>query len=291
MPEPDAQAIGPAVTVVADDDSEIVAYDFGGQGPPLLLVHATGFHAHTLSQLAGALRLRFHLHAVDLRAHGLSRAAADWQGDWGAFGADLLAVVDRLGLDQPYGFGHSCGGASLLLAEESRPSTFRQLYCYEPVVPAVDEPLPPDIENPMSAGALRRREAFPSKADAEANYAAKAPLSELAPAVLHDYVEYGFETLEDGSVRLRCRRGDEARIYAYGQAHTAYRDLDRVRCPVTLAYGEEAGHFDEALYSDLATRLARSEVVGFAGLGHFGPLEDPERIARAVIQAADSPPA
>ena len=47
------------------DGVEVAAYDLGGKGPPLLLAHATGFHAHVFVPLAGRLAGRFHCFAFD----------------------------------------------------------------------------------------------------------------------------------------------------------------------------------------------------------------------------------
>ena len=272
------------------DGSRIAVYDFGGSGPPMLLVHATGFHAHVHRLLAEALAGRWRCIALDLRAHGRSVAAPTWEGSWSALAGDLLAVVDGLGLGGAHAFGHSCGGASLLLAEEARPGTFAHLYLLEPVVMPFEDPPPAQFDHPLVLGALRRREVFASKAEAESNYASKPPLATVTPAVLHDYVEHGFETLEDGSVRLRCRGSDEARVYAYAVSHTAYRDLARVRCPVTLAYGEMSGDFGADILVQLAGRLARASIESLPGLTHFAPLEDPGAVAASVIRAADTPP-
>src|SRR5579872_6944966 len=103
------------------DGVGIACYDLGGSGPVLLLAHATGFCAAVLAPLAARLADRFHCIAFDERAHGLSDRPADEDFGWYGFAADVLAVVDHLGLEQPLGFGHSCGGAALLLAEETRP--------------------------------------------------------------------------------------------------------------------------------------------------------------------------
>ena len=78
------------------------------------------------------------------------------------FADDVLAVVDALGLDGCVAAGHSKGGASLLLAEERRPGTFAALWCFEPIVFPGGGP-GPDGENPMAAGARRRRSTFPSR--------------------------------------------------------------------------------------------------------------------------------
>ena len=101
------------------------------------------------------------------------------------------------GLDRPCGFGHSCGGAALLLAEEARPGTFAGLYCFEPVIYPGDDPLAPTFEgNPLAAGALRRREAFGSRREAIANFAGKAPFDRLDPDALAAYVDNGFAPVD-----------------------------------------------------------------------------------------------
>src|ERR1019366_7532448 len=112
----------------------IATYDFGGRGPDLLLVHATGFCAEVFIPMARALGADFHCWGLDLRAHGRSDRPDDGNFDWPGFAADVLAVVDHLGLERPFGFGHSCGGAAVLLAEEARSGVFGSLYCFEPVV-------------------------------------------------------------------------------------------------------------------------------------------------------------
>src|ERR1019366_380065 len=141
-------AASPALICATPDGVELAVYDFGGTGPDLLLVHATGFCAGVLLPLATALSDRFRCHALDLRGHGRSGRPPDGDYTWSGFGTDVLTVVDRLGLEGAAAFGHSCGGASLLLAEQGRPGTFRGLYLFEPVV-LPDRPVPfPTEENP-----------------------------------------------------------------------------------------------------------------------------------------------
>ena len=62
----------PAAAVTTPDGVAVAYYDFGGNGPPLLLAHATGFCGPVLAPLAARLRARFHCVALDLRAHGAS---------------------------------------------------------------------------------------------------------------------------------------------------------------------------------------------------------------------------
>ncbi len=281
------------------DGLAVAAYDFGGGGPDLLLVHATGLCAAPFLPLARSLGSDVHCSALDLRAHGRSERPADGNLDWAGFTLDVLAAIDGLGLDRPAGIGHSCGGAALLLAEQARPGTFRSLYLFEPVVIPGDPSVFGPGENPMSSAARRRRETFPSAEDAFVTFSSKPPLDVLDPEALCLYVEHGFEPVPvdeggDGSaVRLRCRRDDEAETFARAAFNGAFTHLAEVRCPVTLAYGEETDAFGRPLMDALAAALPDATTESFPGLGHFGPLEQPGPVAAAVrrsLESADGTP-
>jgi pimeloyl-ACP methyl ester carboxylesterase len=273
----------PSGTVTTPDGVRIAYYDFGGEGPPLLLAHATGFCGPVLGPLGARLRASFRCFALDERAHGASGPPPDGDFDWHGFATDVLAVLDHLGLERPFGFGHSCGGAALLLAEEARPGAFAGLYCFEPIVYPGDEPLAPTVEgNPLAAGALRRRQEFGSRREAIANFAGKAPFDRVDRAVLDAYVDNGFAPVDGGGITLRCRREDEAQVFAHALSHDAYARLSEVRCRVTLACGAETDGFGPDLLGALATRLAAPTPLVLPGLGHFGPLEDPAAVAASV---------
>jgi pimeloyl-ACP methyl ester carboxylesterase len=272
----------PTATTV--DGVSIAVHDLGGSGPPLLMAHATGLHGRVWEPVASELAGRFHCVAFDERGHGDSGLPPGLDFDWRGFGRDVLAVIDELGLQQPFAVGHSCGGAALIMAEQARPGTFRALWCYEPVIMAVqglDERS--GMQNPMAEGARRRREVFASRREAYDTYGSKPPYDAVAAGALWAYVEHGFEDLPDGTVRLKCRRENEARVFEQGATHNAYAWLPEVRCPVGLAYGAAGlGPLGEANTEALAARLSRSRVTGVEGLTHFGPLEDPARVAEAA---------
>lgn len=267
----------------SSDGVEVATYLLGGSGPPLLMAHATGFCAAVLGSMADRLRDSVQVVAFDERGHGASSRPRSGSFDWHGFADDVLAVVDGLGLHQVLGFGHSCGGAALLLAEAARPGTFRGLYLYEPIVPPIEGPLPFDpAENPLSAGARRRRTTFASRQEALANFSQKAPFDVLAPEVLAAYVDNGFRPARDGGIALRCAREDEALIYEGGFTHDAYRHLGEIRCPVTVACGERTDSFGPDLLTPVVDRLPDAKLTVLRGLGHFGPLQDPDAVARSV---------
>lgn len=285
-----------AVRITTADGVDLAVYDFGGDGPPLLLAHATGFHAHTWAPVVAAgLRDRFHCYAFDERAHGDSTPPPNGDFSWLRFADDALAVIDALGLGGAplYAAGHSCGGALLLLAEMARPGTFQALYCFEPVVMPMERvPTPEEVDpstNPLAIGARRRREVFDSLDAALANFSAKPPMASFAPESLRAYVEHGFEPVADGGggVRLKCRGEDEARTYEAAIFHGAYLRLHEVACPVTLVCGELTNAFGVDVLRLDAARLPDARVEVLPGLSHFGPLEDPAALATSILRALD----
>lgn len=265
------------------DGVEIEVHDLGGDGPPVLLCHATGFHGLVWEPLARRLD-GFHRWSMDMRAHGDSTTPTDRPLEWYGFADDILSVVDALHLDRPFAVGHSKGAAALLLAEESRPGTFRSMWLYEPVVVPSEFAVGPSIDNPLSQGALRRRATFASRDEAFDNYASKPPFSTLHPEVLRHYVDHGFTDDPEGTVSLKCAPQDEAQVYAHGMSHEAFDSLTDVHCPVTIA----AGHGDVppgAFAPAIAAALPAGRLATFEDLAHFGPLEDPARIAAAILEA------
>jgi len=276
-------ASGP-VRIPSTEGVEVAAHDLGGDGPPLVLVHATGFCGAVLGPLARALDDRFHSWAIDVRGHGATVTPDGLDFRWTGFSDDVLAVLAGLGLEDAYGFGHSSGGAAVLDAEARRPGTFRALYCYEPIV--WPSPPPPGSRDRLVEGARRRRDLFSSRHEARANFAAKRPFSGFASAALDAYLACGFEETDgDGSVRLRCRREWEAAIYRQGLGHDGFSRLGSVTCPVVVAAGDRWEAFGPEVTAGQVAALPQARSETFPGLGHLGPMEDPPAVARSVARA------
>lgn len=277
----------PSQYVTTPDHVNIAVYDFGGDGPPLLLAHATGFHALVFRPLAELLATSFHCYAFDTRGHGDSGEPPGRDFSWAGFGRDVLAVVQGLDLHHPLAVGHSAGGAGLLTAEHEQPGTFRALYAYEPVVfPSAAPAGGASLGGPTLAdSARRRREVFASREEARANFAQKAPLSSFAPEALDAYVEHGFADLPDGTVRLKCRAENEALVYDNGPLNGVWDRLPGVRCPVTIAFGARSVNLGRTLMEQVAQQLPAARTEELAGLEHLGPMEDPVAVADSVRRA------
>jgi pimeloyl-ACP methyl ester carboxylesterase len=273
------------VSVPSTDGVELAIHDLGGHGPVLLVAHATGFHGIAYQPLATELASRFHTVAFDFRAHGDSPRPARRELDWLGMSEDVLAVVDTLDDGPLYAFGHSMGGCALVLAELTRPGTFQSMYLFEPVlIPTRVYPTTLD-SNPMAAAASRRHPVFGSRVAAYENYASKPPLNELREDALRAYVEHGFRERDDGTVELKCSPADEAETFMFGASTGAFERLGDVRCPVTIARGVAESFGPAAFCEAQVEALPAGRFVGFDDLGHFGPLQDPPRIASSIVES------
>ncbi len=270
--------------VQTPDGIEINYFDLGGSGQPLLMVHATGFHGHMWVPVADRLQDEFHCWALDLRGHGDSGAPSDLDFSWAGFAHDIRAVVEALGLEQPRAVGHSLGGATLLMVEQLAPGTFSSIYAYEPAI-FVPSAVPGDDGSEAIDLALRRRPRFPSREAALANYAGKPPMNSFDEEALAMYVEYGLAEEEDGSVSLKCRPEYEAGAFRGFSGTSIYARLPEIRCPVVVACGSEFGSPAAERNERFASRLPQGHGVELAGLDHFGPQQNPARLADSVRAA------
>ncbi len=270
--------------VPSNDGVPVAVHELGGDGPPLLVTHGTGFCSGVLGPLAAELGSRFGCLGLDLRGHGASPVSPGADYHWHALAGDVVAVVEQLGLAPVYAVGHSSGAAALLLAASEEPDHFGALWCFEPIVWPDPDALAARAER-LAERASRRRAVFASRQEAAANFTAKPPFSAFDPRVVAAYLDCALADLPDGGVGLRCPPEVEAEMYRMGVTHDGFTRLPRVTCPVTVARGERSDAVGPEVLADQVAALPDGRGVELAGLSHFGPLEDPARAAAAVLDA------
>lgn len=116
--------------LVMRDGVRLACRDWGGSGPPLLLLHGLAGHAGEWDPLAQRLTPRYRVIAVDQRGHG---AAERRPGDTrrAAYVTDAIAVVEQLALHKPVLVGQSLGGHTAMLVAAARPEIARALVLIE----------------------------------------------------------------------------------------------------------------------------------------------------------------
>jgi len=273
--------------IATSDGAELAVHDFGAGGPVALITHGTGLCAAMAAPLVSGLAGEFHALALDTRAHGLSPSPPNGDVGRARLATDVLEAVAALGAPgETIGIGHSSGAHSLLAAESRRPGTFRMLLCYEPMVAANREAASADTQKLLDAAlqrTLRRRAHFASRAEARAHFAGRGTFANLDEEALAGFIAEGLEDDPEGGVRLACSPQDEAAIYASGVDYDE-ADLAVIPCPVRFAYGARNAEHGGASVRQLASRIRDASVTELAGIGHFGPFEDPALFAAWIVE-------
>ena len=118
----------------------VLCWSENADRPPVILVAGTGFPALTWRVIAERLATEYVVYALDRRGHGLSdklepmSTGSGLGYDFADFAADLIGVMDALGLRGAYGIGHSAGGTDVLLAAGQRPDLFSRVMAMEPTI-------------------------------------------------------------------------------------------------------------------------------------------------------------
>jgi pimeloyl-ACP methyl ester carboxylesterase len=279
-------ACNDARLITSVDGVTIALHDFGGTGSPVLLSHATGFHAHCWEPVAHALNSHHHVVGLDHRGYGDAETVDPATMTWNQYGLDALAAARDLYAEhnEPIiGIGHSMGGASLLMAAHSEPHLFKALFVFEPIVfPPPDPNAGERPSSPLPAGARKRRSRFPSFEAAIENYAAKPPMAAFNAVAREAYVRHGFKPTPDGDIELKCLPEHEARTYETTGVSGAWDSLPSITTPVWVLSGAIAPFQPSAIAITVAERIPGSTYVRWDEVGHFGPLEKPELISQYV---------
>jgi pimeloyl-ACP methyl ester carboxylesterase len=258
----------------------VALHDLGGDGPAVLICHATGFCGRAYEPLAGWLAKDFHVWAIDFAGHGDSDLPKNNDFAWLGMIDQLIAVKEAIGTVACV-IGHSMGAAVALQAAANHPGLFPAAYMYEPALPPAPAPGGRTGPNFMAEGARRRQANFPTKAAAMWRYSARSPMNQLDAASMHAYVEHGFATLPDGTASLKCIPESEARTFESAGGITV-GSVSAATLPTLCVSGGEADSPIAAMVPPLAEALPRGELRIHRHLGHFGPLQSPGLIADEI---------
>ncbi len=260
----------------------------GRLGPAILFAHANGFHGHCFDPTIEDLIEKYECISFDLRGHGDSTISSDWSVAWQGYGDDALAIAKEISTPT-IAVGHSMGGAALIMAALAVPKLFRALIVYEPIIfpSAIREiAFASGNTSPIAEGARRRRKIFSSRADAFANYASKPPMNLFDPRALRAFVDYGFKDTSDG-VELKCAPEHEARNFETGAIHDTWDHLKKLTVPTWVVSGAPQPGQPSNLAVTIAEQITNSHFIEWQDSDHFGPMQQPERLATLIREIVD----
>lgn len=262
--------------------------DNAAKGDPILLLHATGFHARCWDQIIHQLP-NAPIFAVDILCHGKSDSI-DAPYNWQSFADYLEALIVQLKLTNITGAGHSFGGHLLTRLAASKPELFKHLLLLDPVI---GDPVhiktwqkAAQANNPVA----NRRNQWASAEELQEKLAPKVPFNTWDPAVLTDYCQYGLtpSSTHEG-FELACPPRCEAAIYGTSGAEDIYEKLPNIHVPITIIRAQERKESDAMFdfrpsptWKNLVDKLPNAKEIYCEDRTHFFPMEDPEFVANAI---------
>ena len=257
--------------------------DWGGDGPPLVLIHATGFLAALWRPIAQRLSARFRVVAYDQRGHGDSgKPDAGW--DFETFAADLQRLIEGLGLERPLTAGHSSGGTTIVVHAARHPGVISRAVLIEPILPRPEWfASPPEgrTANSLAEGARRRRALWPSAEELFDSYRSRSPFDTWREDVLRLYVQEGTRPRDGSQVELKCPPELEAKFFEAVMQMDFWPLLPQVQCPALVLWGGES-HLGTRLAQQVEEALPQARTAVVPGTTHFLPQERPDEVARLI---------
>jgi pimeloyl-ACP methyl ester carboxylesterase len=286
---------------------DVAYHDLGSRdAEPVVLLHGFPYDVHSYVDVAPLLvEAGFRVIVPHLRGHGPTRfvgADADRSGQQAALGADLIALVDALDLEQPILAGYDWGARAACVAAALHPERVGGLvsvngYLIQDVA-ASAEPIDPLREaglwyfwyfatergrrgltanrREIARVIWRRNSPEWNFTDAQLERAAEAfDNPDYVDVVIHSY---------------RHRLGLAPGAGAYADIESALSTLPPIAVPTITLDGGADGNFpvtDASAQAHLFSSWREHRVIPHAG--HHLPAEAPRAFADAVVDVAEPP--
>lgn len=258
--------------------------DWGGDGPPLVLIHATGFLGALWRPIAEQLSSRFRVVAVDQRGHGDSGKPADGY-TFEAFAADLQCVIEELELERPIAAGHSSGATTIVVHAARYPGVISRAVLIEPILPRPEwykRPQEGRNANSLADQARKRRAVWPDREELLQTYRTRKTFERWQEDTLRIYVDEGTRPRDDGQVELKCPPELEAKFFEAVTKLDVWPMVSKLECPTLVLWGTESHLQAHGPDRGLEDALPQARTVHVSDTDHFLPQERPDEVVRLM---------
>lgn len=250
-----------------------------GRGEAVVLLHGFGDCARVWEFVLPYLGNQKRFIALDQRGHGLSDRAELERYTTFDFVHDLQNLLETLGLREVYLVGHSMGGRNAIVYSALYPQKVKKLVVidYSPELSAEGRR--------RIVKAMKEREDVFHLEDMAKALMEENPRLTVQKALL--YLEKVAYPLGDGLYSWFC---DKRLFDLIRSGRRVLRDVDlkefllKVKAPILLLRGEQSDLLDRRGAEKFLEFAPHTEIKEISGAGHAVPVDNPEEVARALIE-------
>ncbi|MFQ3787371.1 alpha/beta fold hydrolase [Halomonas sp. A29] len=254
---------------------ELNYQDTGGAGTPLIVVHGLLGSADNWRSHVKQWQAQRRVVAVDLRNHGRSPHAEGMS--YREMATDLLALMDRLGIEKAHLLGHSMGGKVVISLARLLPERVASLIVADIAPQAYGHG-----HDAVFAGLRHLQRGNPTNRR-EADELLAEHVDERATRL---FLATNLERGEDGGLTLRV---------GLEQIEAGYRDIMQEPAgegafegPVLVLRGGRSHYVPDSALPSLREVLPNSRLVTLEEAGHWLHAEQPEAFQTAVNEFLSS---
>jgi pimeloyl-ACP methyl ester carboxylesterase len=259
-----------------------------GTGKPLLLLHGWPEFWLTWEPVMTRLAGRHTLIAPDLRGFGDSdKPPGPYGPDQHA--ADMLALMDALGVRRFGVAGHDVGGAAMQPLARTAPERLAGLFFFDFVYPGIGARMgAPDRLNHIWYQSFHQMEMAPALVGATRESCRtyighflkdwshrKNAFDDVLEAFTDNFLKQG--NLAGGFAHYRAAHAGRVRMMQ-GEAPK----LPPIEGPTCVRWAEHDPLFPYAWTDRMGETFSKLDLAMFAGVGHFPHREDPDRAASEI---------
>ncbi|MDX9787306.1 MAG: alpha/beta hydrolase [Desulfobacterales bacterium] len=264
-------------------DTELQYLLYDGDGPAIVLVHATGFNPWQWHPIARELSESYRIIAPFFCDH---RSTDPNKGGlrWPVLANDLVSLCRQLEIENPFMVGHSMGGSVCVLAHEILPDMAQKMILIEPILLS-DDYYKGEVtldRLPLAEKAMKRRNKWKNHEEVETYLRSKSLFSDWDDEMLKIYLDYGISEATNGELELTCSPFGEAALFMGSFARDPEPVLPHINCPVLVVEGGKSDSRARLNLPKVVKLLPKGEHRIIADAGHLIPMEKPKLILEMI---------
>jgi pimeloyl-ACP methyl ester carboxylesterase len=266
---------------IGDTDLSYLYYE--GDGPVIVMLHATGFLPWLWHPIARELTPEYQVIAPYFCDHRVVDPAHGGL-NWMTIAEDLSRFCSAISIEHPFLVGHSMGATVVTMAVAVFGLQAIAMVLIEPIF------LPENFygvtirvdEHPLASRAIKRTNYWSDPEEALNYLKSRSLFESWDPEMLDLYLRFGMQAGEGGGLQLVCSPEREAALFMGGLHQNPWPLLSNVTCPCLVLEGETSENRSFIDLPKAVSLFPRGSYRMIPGTGHLIPMEHPKEMRQII---------